>query len=270
MDFNLDVDSLREALLAYAPKVLGAILVLIVGFWVANKIADLVSRQLAKRGTDTTVIPFLTSLVSVGIKVIVLLSAAEMFGVETTSFVALFGALAFAIGLALQGSLGHFASGVLLLTFRPYKVGDLVTIAGETGVVVEIQIFNTVLRTLDNHAIIVPNGTVTDNVIKNISGQGTVGVPLAYGIGYSDSIDEARAVILRVIKECPYLLDDPEPAVVVSEHGDSAVVLATRPFANSADYWPAFYYMQEHVKKGLDAAGVSIPFPQRDVHLISE
>jgi small conductance mechanosensitive channel len=270
MEFNFNVDSLLEAVMLYLPKVLGAIVVVIVGFWLANKLSGLVAKQLKKRGTDQTTIPFLRSLISVGIKVLVLISAAGMFGVETTSFVAVLGALTFAIGLALQGSLGHFASGVLLLAFKPYKVGDLVTIGGgQTGVVEGIQIFNTILSTLDNHRIIVPNGTVTSNVITNISGQGTVGVPLSYGIGYSDDIDAARAAILKVAKSCPQVLADPAPGVVVSEHGDSAVMLATRPFCKSSDYWTVFFYMQENVKKEFDAQGISIPFPQRDVHMHS-
>ncbi|MFK8057791.1 MAG: mechanosensitive ion channel family protein [Saprospiraceae bacterium] len=268
MDFNFDVDSLMQAALLYLPKVLGAVLVVIIGFWLAGKISKLVGKALKKRGTDETVVPFLQSLISVGIKVLVLISAAGMFGVETTSFVAMLGALTFAIGLALQGSLGHFASGVLLLTFKPYKVGDLVTLGGgQTGVVESIQIFNTILSTLDNHRLIVPNGTVTSNVIENISGQGTVGVPLTYGIGYGDDIDAARAAILKVANGCPTILKDPQPAVFVSEHGDSAVMLATRPFCKSEDYWDTFFYMQENVKKELDAQGISIPFPQRDVHM---
>jgi small conductance mechanosensitive channel len=180
----------------------------------------------------------------------------------------MFGALAFAVGLALQGSLGHFASGVLLLVFKPYKVGDLVTIGGgQTGTVTEIQVFNTILKTLDNKKIIIPNGVVTDNVITNISGQDIIGVELTFGIGYGDDIDKARAVILQVGKECPYILDDPAQAVVVAELGDSSVNLATRPFAKSGDYWPAFFYLQEHVKKAFDREGISIPFPQMDVHM---
>jgi len=225
------------------------------------------SKTLEKRGVDETVRPFLTSLISVGLKVLVLLSVAGMFGVETTSFVAIFGALAFAIGMALQGSLGHFASGVLLLVFKPYKVGDLVTIAGETGTVKEIQIFNTVLVTLDNKHIIVPNGVVTSNVITNISGQGIIGVELTFGIGYNDSIDKAREIIMRVGKECPWIMDDPAQGVVVGELGDSSVNLNTRPFCNSENYWDTFFYMQEHVKKAFDAEGISIPYPQMDVHM---
>jgi len=270
MDFNIDLASLTESVILYLPKVIGAILVVIIGFWIAGKISNMVGKALKKRGTDETVVPFIKSLVGVGIKVIVLVSAAGMFGVETTSFIAILGALTFAIGMALQGSLGHFASGVLLLTFKPYKVGDLVTIGGgQTGVVESIQIFNTILSTLDNHRLIVPNGTVTSNVIQNISGQGTVGVPLAYGIGYGDDIDAARAAIIKVAASCPTVINKSELGVSVSEHGDSAVMLATRPFCKSEDYWDTFFFMQENVKKELDAQGISIPFPQRDVHMHS-
>ncbi|MEO0724268.1 MAG: mechanosensitive ion channel domain-containing protein [Bacteroidota bacterium] len=267
MDF-LDLEKLSELTTTYAPKVVGAILTLIIGFWIVGRVTSALDRTMGKRGVDETIRPFLLSLVSVGLKVMLLLAVASMFGIETTSFVAIFSALAFAIGLALQGSLGHFASGVLLLTFRPYKVGDLVTVGGgETGEVVGIQIFNTVLKTLDNKRIIVPNGVVTSNIITNISGQGIIGVELTFGIGYNDSIDKAREIILRVGKECPWILDDPAQGVVVGELADSSVNLNTRPFCNSEHYWDTFFYMQENVKKAFDAEGVSIPFPQMDVHL---
>lgn len=264
----LDLEKLSELLTAYAPQVVGAILTLIIGFWIVGRITGAFDRLMGSRGMDETIRPFLSSLVSVGLKVMLLLAVAGMFGIETTSFVAIFGALAFAVGMALQGSLGHFASGVLLLTFRPYKVGDLVTIGGgETGEVVGIQIFNTVLKTLDNKRIIVPNGVVTSNVITNISGQGVIGVELTFGIGYNDSIDKAREVILRVGKECPWILDNPAQGVVVGELADSSVNLNTRPFCNSEHYWDTLFYMHEHVKKAFDAEGISIPFPQMDVHL---
>ncbi len=268
---NTYVDQLIELGVNYAPKVAGALFTLIVGFWVVGWITRTVTRTMAKQGVDETIRPFLTSIVNVGLKVMLLLSVAGMFGIETTSFVAIFGALAFAIGMALQGSFGHFASGVLLLVFKPYKVGDLITIGGgNTGSVEEIQVFNTVLRTLDNKRIIVPNGVVTSNVITNISGQGTVGVELTFGIGYTDDIDKAREIILRVGKECEYILDDPAQGVVVAELADSSVNLATRPFVNSEHYWDAFFYMQEHVKKEFDKAGIGIPFPQMDVHVVSQ
>ena len=199
-----------------------------------------------------------------------LLSVAGMFGVETTSFVAIFGALAFAIGMALQGSLGHFASGVLLLVFKPYKVGDLVEIGGgQMGTVQEVQVFNTLLVTLDNKRIIVPNGVVTSNVITNISGQGEIGVELTFGIGYGDDIDKARAAILKVGKNCEWILDEPKQEVVVAELGDSSVNLATRPFVKSEHYWETLFYMQEHVKKEFDKQEIGIPYPTMDVNVVS-
>ncbi|HFC00542.1 MAG TPA: mechanosensitive ion channel, partial [Phaeodactylibacter sp.] len=226
--FNLGKFS--ELATTYVPKVAGAILTLIIGFWIIGRIVGGMQRLMQKRNVDVTIQPFLKSLISVGLKIMLLLSVAGMFGVETTSFVAIFSALAFAIGMALQGSLGHFASGVLLLLFKPYQVGDLVEIGGgQTGVVKEVQIFNTVLATLDNKRIIVPNGVVTSNVITNISGQGDIGVELTFGIGYDDSIDEARKIILAVGKNCPWIMDAPKQGVVVAELGDSSVNLATRP-----------------------------------------
>jgi small conductance mechanosensitive channel len=269
MDFSqFNLETLTDFLIQYAPNVIGALITLVLGFWIIGRVSSLVSRTMERRSIDPTVRPFLSSLVSVGLKVLLLLSVASMFGIETTSFVAIFGALAFAVGLALQGSLGHFASGVLLLVFKPYKVDDLVTIGGgQTGTVKEIQVFNTVLVTLDNKHIIVPNGVVTSNVITNISGQEIIGVELSFGISYRDSIDKAREIILRVGKECPYILDEPAQAVVVGPWGESAINLASRPFCKSSDYWDTYFYMYEHVKKAFDAEGISIPFPQMDVHL---
>ena len=267
MEGLFDMARFSQMFTEYAPKVAGAILTLIIGFWVAGMVTRGVKKLLVRSGVDETITPFLGSLVSTGLKIMVLLAVAGMFGIETTSFVAIFGALAFAIGMALQGSLGHFASGVLLLTFKPYKVGDLVDIGGgNVGAVQEIQIFNTVLATLDNKRIIVPNGVVTSNVMTNISGQGQIGVELTFGIGYDDDIDKARDIILRVGKECPYILDDPKQGVVVAELADSSVNLATRPFAKSEHYWDAYFYMQENVKKAFDKEGISIPYPQMDVH----
>ena len=267
MEGLFDVSKWASMATEYAPKVIGAILTLIIGFWVAGMVTRGVKKMLVRSGVDETITPYLGSLVNVALKVMVLLAVAGMFGVETTSFVAIFGAMAFAIGMALQGSLGHFASGVMLLTFKPYKVGDLVDIGGgNVGAVEEIQIFNTVLKTLDNKKIIVPNGVVTSNVMTNISGQGEIGVELTYGIGYDDDIDKAKEIILQVGKECPHILDEPKQGVVVAELADSSVNLATRPFAKSEHYWDAYFYMQENVKKAFDKAGISIPFPQVDMH----
>ncbi len=262
------MDQIMSLLVDYAPKVAGALLTLIIGFWIIGWITRMVKNAMKRHGVDETIRPFLGSLISVGLKIMLLLSVASMFGIATTSFVAILGAMAFAIGMALQGSLGHFASGVLLLLFKPYKVGDLVEIGGgKIGTVTEIQIFNTILATLDNKRIIVPNGVVTSNVMTNISGQGTVGVELTFGIGYNDSIDKAREVIMKVGKECPWVLDDPKQGVVVGELADSSVNLNTRPFCKSENYWDTYFYMIENVKKAFDREGISIPFPQMDLHM---
>lgn len=264
--FDISPEMITEMVVNYAPKVAGALITLIVGFWLSGMITRAARRTMEKRGMDASVIPFLSSLISVGIKVLVLLSVASMFGIETTSFVAVFGALAFAIGMALQGSLGHFASGVMILTFRPYKVGDLVTLAGSTGVVKEIQIFNTVLATPDNKRIIIPNGVVTGDTITNISGQGEICVFMTFGIGYNDDIDKARAVILDVVKSCPQVMHDRKTDVFVSELADSSVNFTVRPWAKSEHYWNVFFFLNENIKKAFDREGISIPFPQMDVH----
>ncbi|MFT6360982.1 MAG: small conductance mechanosensitive channel [Saprospiraceae bacterium] len=270
MDNLFNLEKFSDLVTSYAPRVVGAILTLILGFWVIGMIVSGVQKMMKKNGIDKTIQPFLGSLVGVGLKVMLLISVAEMFGIETTSFVAIFGALAFAIGLALQGSLGHFASGVLILIFKPYKVGDLVEIGGgQTGTVEGVQVFNTVLATLDNKRIIVPNGVVTSNVITNISGQGEIGVELTFGIGYGDDIDKARQAILEVGKRCEWILDEPKQGVVVGELGDSSVNLNTRPFVKSEHYWDAFFYMQEHVKKEFDKQKIGIPYPTMDVHVVS-
>jgi len=271
MDNLFDLEKFSTLITEYAPRVVGAVLTLIIGFWIIGMIVRAIKNLMTKNGVDETIQPFLGSLVSVGLKIMLLLSVAGMFGVETTSFVAIFGALAFAIGMALQGSLGHFASGVLILIFKPYRVGDLVTIGGgETGTVKSVQVFNTILATLDNKRIIVPNGVVTSNVITNISGEGEIGVELTFGIGYGDDIDKAREIILKVGKSCPHILDNPKQGVVVAELGDSSVNLATRPFVKSENYWDAFFYMQENVKKEFDKAGVGIPYPTMDVNMIPQ
>lgn len=268
---NVDLPALTgqiyEMAVAYAPKVLLALLTLFVGFWIIGKIVSFLSRGLSSTGMDITLSKFLSSVVSIILKVMLLLSVAGMFGVNTTSFIAILGALMVGVGMALNGTIGHAASGIMLMIFKPFKVGDLVDIGGgHVGAVEAINAFNTTLATLDNKRIIVANGNVTGNTITNISGQGTVGVELTFGIGYNDSIDKAREIILAVGKECPYVLDDPAQGVVVAELADSSVNLATRPFCKSEHYWDTMFYMQENVKKEFDKQGISIPFPQMDVH----
>lgn len=256
----------------YAPKALMAILTLIIGFWIIKKIVAFAQKSIERSGLDQTLAAFLSSLISIGLKVMLLLSVASMFGVNVTSFIAILGGLMVGVGMALNGTLGHVASGVMLMIFKPFKVGDLVTIGGgqTTGTVDEISAFSTILKTLDNKKIIIANSNVTGNDITNISGQDTVGVELTFGIGYGDDIDKARQIILDVGKSCPHVLSDPAQGVVVAELGDSSVNLATRPFCNSEHYWDTLFYMQENVKKQFDAQGIGIPYPTMDINMVSQ
>lgn len=267
MESLFDYSKLSELFTAYAPKVVGAILTLALGLWLINWFTGRIRTALKFRGVEESVQPFIASIISVGLKVMLLLSVASMFGIETTSFIAILSALVFAIGLALQGSLGHFASGVLILIFKPYKVGDLVTIDGITGNVEEIQVFNTLLLTPDNRRVIIPNGVVTGGVITNNTAPGIIRVDMTFGIGYGDDIDKARKVIQEVADNCPMVLKEPPVDIFVSELGDSSVNFAVRPWCKSEQFWDVYFYMHEHIKKGFDKGGVSIPFPQMDVHL---
>jgi small conductance mechanosensitive channel len=269
MEKKAIIDQITEMAFAYAPKVLLALLSLIIGFWLIGWITKRISKLMEKGNVDATIRPFLVSLVNVGLKVLLLLSVAGMFGVETTSFLAVIGAMAFAVGMALQGSLGNFASGVMVLLFKPYKVGDLVEIQDQTGHVSEIQIFNTVLLTLDNRKIILPNSVVTSGAIINISGQGIIRVDMTFGIGYSDNIDLARSVIKKVGESCPQILKDKEIDIFVSELADSSVNFAVRPWCKSEYYWDVYFYMHENIKIEFDKNNVSIPYPQMDLHMQS-
>ncbi|TNE58009.1 MAG: mechanosensitive ion channel [Bacteroidetes bacterium] len=267
MEDLFDFSKFSEMITLYAPKVVGALLTLFIGLWLANWLTRQIRRIMLKRGIDESVLPFIASIISVGLKVMVLLSVAGMFGIETTSFIAIFSALAFAVGLALQGSLSHFASGVLILVFKPYKVGDLVTINGITGHVEEIQVFNTLLLTLDNRRVIIPNSVVTSGVITNNTSPGKIRVDMTFGVSYGDDIDKTRQIIQDVADGCPHILKDIPVDIFVSEHGASSVNFAVRPWCKSEQYWDVYFYMHEHLKKAFDKGGISIPFPQMDVHL---
>lgn len=256
---------LKEMALAYAPTVALALITLILGFWIANRISHIVSIALHNRKVEETVIPFLVSIISVILKVMVLISVAGMFGIETTSFIALVGAAGLALGLALQGSLGHFASGVLLLVFRPYKVGDLISAAGFTGEVESIQIFNTVLKTLDNKRIFIPNGSVTAGPISNISGQGTIRVDMIFAVSGSEDIDNVRASVQKAADACPLVLKNPGVDILVNGHEIGITKFDVRPWCKSENYWEVFYFMQENVKKQFVADGIRGPKPAMDV-----
>jgi small conductance mechanosensitive channel len=262
-------DKAVELGMQYIPKVLLALLTLVIGFWIIKRLVKLVEQVILNRNLDESLGNFLSSIAGIAMKVMLLISVASMFGINTTSFIAIFSALTVGIGMALNGSIGHFASGVMLMIFKPFKVDDLVEIGGGyVGTVESITAFNTVLKTLDNKRIIIANSNVTGETITNISGQGTVGVEMTFGIGYNDSIDAARRIIMEVGNSCEYILDDPKQTVVVGELADSSVNLNTRPFCKSEHYWDTLFYMQEHVKKEFDSQGISIPFPQMDLNMV--
>ncbi|MGP9832771.1 mechanosensitive ion channel family protein [Marinobacter sp. NSM] len=251
--------------MAYAPKVLLAIITLIVGMWLINRFVSVLDKKLGQK--DPTLNKFLCGLIGAVLKVLLLISVASMIGIATTSFIAVIGAAGLAIGLALQGSLANFAGGVLILIFKPFKVGDVIEAQGFLGSVVEIQILYTVVNTFDNRRIVIPNGSLSNASLINMSAYETRRCDMTFGIGYNDDIDKAKAICKRLIEEDERALNDPEPLIVVGGLGDSSVDLTVRAWTKSADLWPFYWDMQEKVKKAFDAEGVSIPFPQRDVHM---
>jgi small conductance mechanosensitive channel len=264
------MDTAVEMGMTYGPKLILAIVVLIVGLWIINRVIRLMGAGMERSNTEPTLAKFLCNLSSVGLKALLLISVASMIGIATTSFIAVLGAAGLAVGLALQGSLANFAGGVLVLMFRPYKVGDFVEAQGVMGTVHEIQIFNTIMKTPDNKVIIVPNGSISNGIITNFSMEATRRVDFVFGIGYSDDIGKAKATIERLVKEDSRTLADPAPQIVVSELADSSVNITTRVWVNAADYWGLFFDLTEKVKLTFDQEGISIPFPQRDVHVIQE
>jgi small conductance mechanosensitive channel len=251
----------------YGPRLLLAIIVLLVGLWVIARVVNLMGRGMERAGTEPTLARFLRSLVSIGLKALLFISVASMIGIETTSFIAILGAAGLAVGLALQGTLANFAGGVLVLLFRPFRVGDYVEAQGVAGTVHSIQIFNTVINTPDNKRIIVPNGAISNGIITNYSTEETRRVDFVFGIGYGDDIGKAKEIIAAEVARDERVLAEPTPLIVVSNLGDSSVDLTVRVWVASADYWGVRFDLIERVKLAFDGAGISIPFPQRDVHL---
>ncbi len=252
----------------YGSRLLLAIITLFVGLWIVGFICRLLEGSLVRAKIDETLRPFLVNLASWGLKVLVFISVASMLGVQTTSFVAVLGAAGLAVGLALQGSLSNFAGGVLLLIFRPYKVGDLIEAQGYIGVVKEVQIFTTIIVTPENKRVIIPNGAISNGSIVNFTAEGQLRVDLVVGISYESDIAKAKQILLDVMRNDPKVLSDPAPSVNVMELADSSVNLAVRPFCKPEHYWDVYFGTYEKAKLALDANGISIPFPQRDVHLI--
>jgi small conductance mechanosensitive channel len=270
-NFEGILNSLYDLAIKYGLKVLMAIITLIIGFWIIRLIMKAIGKNMDKRGVEPTLRKFLYSILSILLKIMLIISVISMVGVEMTSFVAILAAAGLAVGLALSGTLQNFAGGVMLILFKPFKVGDFIEAQGYMGTVSEIQIFNTILKTVDNKTIIIPNGGLSTSAMTNFSTEPQRRVDFTFGIGYSDDIDKAKKVMEGVIAGDKRILKDPaEPFIAVSELADSSVNFAVRVWVNAADYWGVFFDITEGVKKAFDNEGISIPFPQTDVHLFSE
>jgi len=257
-----------DMLSTWGISVVGAIALLIVGRIVAGWIRSSITKGLTKAGTDSSLIPFFASMAYYVVLAVVLIAVLNLFGIETTSLIAVFGAAGLAVGLALQGTLSNFAAGVMLLIFRPIRVGDFVEVAGQAGTVAEISIFSTLLNTGDNVRITIPNAQVYGDTVKNFSFNDTRRIDLVMGIGYGDNIGTAVSIIERVITADERTLKDPAPKVAVAELGDSSVNLVVRPWCKKEDYWGLRWDLTRKLKEELEAGGCSIPFPQRDIHVL--
>ena len=267
MDYEHYIKTGLDHLIAYAPKVLIALLILWIGLKIIKAISNGVNKLMEKRGVDETLRPFLINLLSWTLKFALIIVVVGQVGIETTSFIAIFGAAGLAIGLALQGTLSNFASGVMLLIFRPFKIGDFIDVASHMGTVEEIGIFVTNVRDPQNRLIIIPNSIVGSGSLTNFSNAPKIQARLSVGIAYDANIEKAREVILAVLAKDSRISTNDAREVLVSELGDSSINLSVRYWCSVADYWPAFFHNLEAVKTGLDDAKIEIPFPQRVVHM---
>ncbi len=256
-----------ELFVQYSVNIISAILILLVGKFLVGFISKSVEKLLVKRKFDTAVVGFTLALVRYGLFVIVIMAALGQVGVETTSIVAVIGAVGLAVGLALQGSLSNFSSGVLIVSFRPFKAGDYVEVSGVAGSVESIQVFQTTLKTVDNKMVVIPNGNITSNAIVNYSRYNMRRVDLVIGVSYKSDLQLTKKVIHEALLKDDRILRDPEIMIGVSELSDSSVNLVVRPWCKTADYWNVYFDSMQSIKETLDENGIEIPFPQMDVHL---
>jgi small conductance mechanosensitive channel len=256
-----------EMALQYTPKIFGALFVLFIGLKVSNKAKKIARLAMEKANIDKSLIPFISGIVSTMIKVMIVIAAAGMIGIEMTSFIAILGAAGLAIGMSLSSTLQNFAGSIMILVFKPFKVGDLIQVQGYLGSVKAIDIFNTVMTTPDNQTIIIPNGKVAADSMVNLTKQRTRRIDLQIGIGYNDDIDKARSVLEAIMSADELILKNPAPKVVVGELGDNAVVLYVQPYVHPRDFLKVKFHLLETIKKTFDKENISFPYPQRDVHM---
>lgn len=264
---NILLNQMLDSAIHYIPKVILAVFTLLIGLWVIRWIVRLLVKILDKKNVDISLRYFLQSIIGIVLKIVLIISVASMVGIATTSFVAVLGAAGLAIGLALQGSLSNFAGGVLILLLKPYRVGDVINAQGHTAVVREIQIFYTILTTGDNQTIIIPNNKLSNDTIVNFSMEPQRRVDMVFSIGYGDDVKKAKAILHELTSNDDRILKEPETQIMVGELAANSVDIRVRAWVESADYWTVFFDMQERVKEAFDAQGISIPFPQTDVHL---
>ena len=267
MDWEAILQTLSEYLAKYWLQVVAAIVIFVVGRWLAKLISKLVARALTKAKVEPTLTNFLKNLCHIALLTFVIIAALKKLGIPMTEFTVVVGAAGLAIGFALQGSLSNFAAGIMLIIFKPFKVGDFVELAGQKGAVKEIQIFNTILNSPDNVRLIIPNGQVTGSSIMNYTVNGTRRVDLVVGVSYDDDLKKARQVIEQVLAGEDRILTDPPVTVAVSELADSSVNFVVRPWVKTADYWDVYFNITENLKLALDKNGITIPYPQRDIHM---
>lgn len=265
---ELNIKDLIDAfILPYAANIALAIIIFMVGKWLASALTNLVVKLLTKSKMDDILIGFVTSITKTILLLFVVIAALNQLGIDTTSLIALLGAAGLAVGLALQNSLQNFAAGVMLIVFRPFKAGDFVELAGVAGVVENIGIFSSVLRTGDNRELIIPNGVIYGGIITNYSTRSTRRIDMVFGVDYSDDLKKAKEILRGIVLADDRVLSEPEPVIAVSELADFSVNFIVRPWVKNADYWPVLWDVTEKVKLEFDAQGLSIPYPQMDIHI---
>jgi len=262
-----DPSHIQTILMPWAIRIGIALAIFIIGRWVARWLTSTVRKVMAKSSMDEMLINFLGNIVYMVLLLAVVMAALDHLGIQTTSLLAVFGAAGLAVGLALKDSLSNFSSGVMIILFRPFKVGDFIEAGGATGVVEEVRIFATIMKTGDNREIIVPNSQIYSGTIVNYSAKATRRIDLVFGIGYDDDIARAKQIMDDIMKQDERILADPAPAVAVGELADSSVNFNVRPWVNSGDYWPVRADLLEKIKLAFDANGISIPYPQQDVYM---
>lgn len=260
-------DMAMDFIMTYGPKLLGAIVALVIGLWVIRWVLRLTTNMLTKSKVDDSLVPFLRSMIGTLLKVMLGISILTMLGIEMTSFIAILGAAGLAVGMALSGTLQNFAGGVMILLFKPFKAGDVIEAQGYTGAVKEIQIFVTILTTPDNKTIILPNGPLSNGSLINYSTQEQRRVDFVFGIGYGDDVNKAKSIIADILSSDERVLKDPAVFIALGAMADSSVNLTVRAWVNAADYWGVFFDTNEKVYHAFNEGGINIPYPQMDVHV---